>query len=143
MEKVIAILLGGRRDLIWGILNAIIVSSVVYWVNFGEYGVYAAVSKQAVYALIFGSHLVRVARFVASWALTHYYIPNAWAVWIGIISAFFLNLVANTILHTIEGTPHPGGTIAAIAALSLVGLTIAGHVEVRKLRNTKHHSIES
>jgi hypothetical protein len=83
-----------------------------------------------------------VARFVASWALTHYYIPNAWAVWIGISCAFVLNLLANIVLHTVEGTPHPLGTIAAIAGLSLVGLTIAGHVEVRKLRRAKHQDID-
>lgn len=139
MQKIATICLGGRRDIIWGLINALIVSAVVYWVNFGEYGVYAAVSKQAIYAVLIGSHLVRVARFVSSWALAHYYIPNTWAVWVGISAAFMLNIFANSILHTIEGTPHPLGTIAAIAGLSFVGLTIAGHVEIKRLRS-KHPS---
>ena len=140
MNKAVGLFVGGRRDIAWGILNALVVSSVVYAVNFGEYGAVAATLKQAVYALLFGSHVVRAARYVASWALAHYLIPNTWAVWIGISSAFVLNIVANIILHTLKGTPHPAETILAIAGLSLVGLTIAGHVEVRRLRSRTYES---
>ena len=139
MEKIVKMLLGGKRDLLWGIINALVVSAVVYLVNIGQDGVMIAVAKQAVYAFVCGSHMVRVARYVSAWALMHYYIPNTWAVWIGISSAFVLNLLANIALHTVEGTPHPLGTIAAIAGLSLAGLTIAGHVEVRRIRQERQN----
>lgn len=138
MKKMMTLLVGNKRDVFWGVVNALIVSSVVYWINYGEYGVLAATIKQAIYALFFGSHMVRVARFVSSWALSHYYIPNALAVWIGIGSAFLLNTSAITILHTVKGTPHPLHTIFAITTMSLVGLSIVGHIEVRRLRSTKH-----
>lgn len=121
----------------WGILNAVAITIPVYVINMGEFGQYAAVTKQALYAFFIGSHMVRVARHTALWVINHHILHNRWAVWFGVLVAGTLNTILNTILHTFKGTPDPQTTVFFVSALSFMALILSGYIEVHYLHKNK------
>ena len=137
MKKLFYFIFGQKRDIVWGLINALVISVPVYLINMGEFGQYAAVGKQAVYAFFIGSHMVRIGRHVSRWVINHRHLSDKLAIWFGIVIAFTINTGLNILLHSLKGTPDPRMTIFVVATLSLVGLILVGYIETSKIRNQK------
>ena len=120
-------------DFRMGLLGAISMGTIVYWINM-DHGMWPALIaslKQGFYTFFFGALFVRLAENIANNIEKR---PLA-VIGGGLIPAILTSLLTY-VLHAIKGTPEPFHSTIPTLVLSLISFSIWSYLMHRKTWNT-------
>ena len=117
-----------------GLLGALFLGSVVYWINadFGWQLASIAAIKQGIYTLFFGGAIVKLCETISQRG------QHRWrSIAAGTLAASLIAITAILIIHHFKGTPRPFYSSLPVMTLAPLSFSIIGYRARQKLEQQK------